>query len=555
MRSRLALVAVLLLALIGGAAASGGSNASASSNSSLNASVSPTSPFYGLHIAYDRVRLALTHNQEKRATLALGYANERLAEVELLASKGDVSRAKRVQKLGNLFLAKAEKAASVNGTNATGQYEHDISLEERLALHRTELERLRNLSQGNLTASQKAAIASILADSQSGVDNFSARLASRDAKLRDRIESEGGNATLARLDASRYQHLALVAQRQAALAIANAERLLAMANASASRNASAHLPPRAPPRGHEGPTGHAIDVNLSANASDGGANVSVNESGSSPDNGSSGGSGSESGSNSSGSESGSSGDNTSSEGSGVNGSSEGSGSEGGVNASLNSTESEGSGSSGENSSAGSSGGEHEAPENATLDRQARIDLEDGMTNATLSLLASYNLTLPAINGSGIAVGEAFVARAKAALATSKDAYTAKDYAKSYAYARFSHLLAVHAMWAARSHPVLAAQIGGVLERKLVVARDDLRSRIEQERARLGNGSNASPLGEGARNRTAAIRQQIQDRRANLTQRVQDARNAARGRRDNGSGAVPIPLPPVPAGASGHAGDN
>lgn len=572
MKPRLAFIAVLLLVAIGGAAAASGTNASLDANSTLQASVSPTSPFYGLHIAYDRLRLALARSDQAKADLALAFANERLAEVQLMATKGRIGQAERAQRLHDRFLAAAQKAASVNGSNATRQYAGDIALEEQLAIHRAELERLRNVSEGNLTAQQRAALDAILANSQLRLDNFTTRLEDRRTRLRAEIESKGGNATLARLDASRYQHLALVAQRQARLAIANADRLLARVNSTGSFNASAGVaaqarsgqPSRSEGSDRRGPTGREIDVNAGLGASGEGANASINASGSE-------GSGSESSNSSEGS--GSSDRNGSSEGSGSNGS-EGAGSEGGLNASLNSTESEGSGSESSNSSErsgssdrnGSSEGsgsrnETEAPENATVDEQARIDLEDGMTNATVSLLASYNLTLPAINGSGIAVGEAFVARAKDALATSESAYAAKDYARSYAYARYSHLLAVHAMWAARSHPALAAKLSVGLQNRIVTQQDDLRARFEAERSRLQNRTEqvrqraeqrrneTQQERERLQNRTEEVRQQVEQRRNQTEQRIAEVRN-----RNDSNGSAPIPIDGgarVRAGASAN----
>ena len=62
-----------------------------------DAGVAPDSPFYGLENALERVRLALTFNEQRRAERALDYADERLAEIREMVEEGKFEAAQRAR--------------------------------------------------------------------------------------------------------------------------------------------------------------------------------------------------------------------------------------------------------------------------------------------------------------------------------------------------------------------------------------------------------------------------------------------------------------------------
>ncbi len=84
--------------------------ASAQTEFDVRAGVTPASAFYGLTTAWERVQLTLTRDDERRAMRALDQADKRLAELEVLAERGQLDRAERAEQRFEELMQQATSA-------------------------------------------------------------------------------------------------------------------------------------------------------------------------------------------------------------------------------------------------------------------------------------------------------------------------------------------------------------------------------------------------------------------------------------------------------------
>lgn len=93
-------------------------NNTVNTSTNVSAGVLPGSFLYGLDKGLNNLRLALTFNQEKKAQLALNIAQERLAEAEVLAQKGEYNKSAEAVNAHEKMMVKAQDA--INNMNQNG---------------------------------------------------------------------------------------------------------------------------------------------------------------------------------------------------------------------------------------------------------------------------------------------------------------------------------------------------------------------------------------------------------------------------------------------------
>ena len=84
--------------------------AQAEAQAEVRAGITPASPLYGLATAWERVQLSFVRNPERRAERALSLADKKIAEIEVLAERGEIQRAERAEQRYEELLEQATQA-------------------------------------------------------------------------------------------------------------------------------------------------------------------------------------------------------------------------------------------------------------------------------------------------------------------------------------------------------------------------------------------------------------------------------------------------------------
>ncbi|MBS3090250.1 hypothetical protein J4433_00590 [Candidatus Pacearchaeota archaeon] len=131
-----------------------------------SAGVMPDSPFYGLEMALERIRLALTLNKAEKARLGLAYAEERLSELKLLVEAKKLKAAERArEEHQKLMLQVRDRIKEVEEENETREAEEKIKIEKKIRQQEIALDEVESgiKIKGNLTAEQQESLDKLIA--------------------------------------------------------------------------------------------------------------------------------------------------------------------------------------------------------------------------------------------------------------------------------------------------------------------------------------------------------------------------------------------------------
>lgn len=170
-------------------------NAVVSGDKSITAGLTPDSPFYGLDVALDRLRLALTFDQTQKAKVGLDIARERLVEVRAMAEANKVEAAERAQREHINFLNSVESSLSaIERANATEELKEKVEIERELEEHESEVDEIANglkikiEVKGELTPEQQQRIDSILERMQNKTGEVKIKIDNEKGKTKIKIK-------------------------------------------------------------------------------------------------------------------------------------------------------------------------------------------------------------------------------------------------------------------------------------------------------------------------------------------------------------------------------
>ncbi len=118
-------------------------NAVLTSGQNITAGITPDSPFYGIDVAMDRLRLFLTFDNVQKAKISLDIARERLMETKAMLDENKTEAASRAQREhGNSLSAVESSLIAIREKNATKELEMEVEIEKELEEHESEVEQV-----------------------------------------------------------------------------------------------------------------------------------------------------------------------------------------------------------------------------------------------------------------------------------------------------------------------------------------------------------------------------------------------------------------------------
>ncbi len=110
-----------------------------------DAGMTPDSMLYFLDVALDNIQLALTFNPEKKVAKGLEIAEERLAEVKVMAAEGNTEGLTKAENEHGKTLSKVkDKIKELSDTNEETELEKEMILEEKVNQHQKKVEMVKN---------------------------------------------------------------------------------------------------------------------------------------------------------------------------------------------------------------------------------------------------------------------------------------------------------------------------------------------------------------------------------------------------------------------------
>ncbi len=147
--------------------------------------MTPDSPLYGLKTSWERVQVAFTFNQEKKAQLELRLAEKKLLEVKKMAEKGNLKAMERAQLRHDALVEKAQERLSAleedsDESNIKSTTEKVVGLQRAIMAHENRIEVLKDiLAEKNLSEEARTAI-------DSAVERMENKTAAMEQKLEDK---------------------------------------------------------------------------------------------------------------------------------------------------------------------------------------------------------------------------------------------------------------------------------------------------------------------------------------------------------------------------------
>ncbi|MBU4245650.1 MAG: thermonuclease family protein, partial [Nanoarchaeota archaeon] len=159
-------------------------------------SINPDSFFWGFKDALDKFSLALTFNSESKAKKSITIAEERLREFQKMAEEGKINAAEKAKESHEEFLEKAKSAAkSISKGNKTEEIKKQIEIEREVEKLRNKTEimaerlKIKIMTEGKLTAEQKALIGSLIASMQNQTGSLKIEINKNKEKIKIEIKA------------------------------------------------------------------------------------------------------------------------------------------------------------------------------------------------------------------------------------------------------------------------------------------------------------------------------------------------------------------------------
>jgi len=157
--------------------------------------ITPDSSFYGLKNAWERLNIAFTFNQERKAQKELALAQRKLLEIRKMAEKGNVQAMERAQLRHDALVesAQARLAAIQDDTteaNAKLAAKKLIRMKIALKAHENRIEILQDvLSEKNLSDEARTAIESAIERMQNRTERMNEALKAKEDRIKTRLRA------------------------------------------------------------------------------------------------------------------------------------------------------------------------------------------------------------------------------------------------------------------------------------------------------------------------------------------------------------------------------
>ena len=152
----------------------------------------PDQAGYGLKLALERVRLALTFNDAKKADLSLRLAELRLKEARLMAAENKLEHMDRLRIEHKKYLEIAESNFDDSEASVETQVQFESNIQDQVS-QVNEIESIVLLKARGLTEDQKARLLALIEEFRSQNQNLELKIESRRDVLKTRLKAKGLN--------------------------------------------------------------------------------------------------------------------------------------------------------------------------------------------------------------------------------------------------------------------------------------------------------------------------------------------------------------------------
>ncbi|NTV22867.1 MAG: hypothetical protein HGA85_00640 [Nanoarchaeota archaeon] len=194
----------------------------------------PDSLMWGVDVAMDKISLALTFDNAKRAEKALQVAEERLAEVRAMIKAKKLEHSLKAEQEHEKLLIEVEtEVENEKKDKGSDQLEDTIKLEQRLSRHKQRFEKVESEVEiemrGDLTPEQQEKLDALLSSLGDNVRRVEVKIQKREGELKLKVKTEEGETKLNEIEGklSEYEFKALREQQKAAKEIIKAEQKIA----------------------------------------------------------------------------------------------------------------------------------------------------------------------------------------------------------------------------------------------------------------------------------------------------------------------------------------
>jgi len=157
--------------------------------------ITPDSSFYGLKNAWERLNLAFTFNQERKAQKELALAQRKLLEIRKMAEKGNVEAMERARLRHDALIESAQARLSAiqddtTEANAKLAAQKTIRLEIALKAHENRIEILQDiLAEKNLSDEARTAIESAIERMQNRTEKMNEAIEAKKDRIKTRLRA------------------------------------------------------------------------------------------------------------------------------------------------------------------------------------------------------------------------------------------------------------------------------------------------------------------------------------------------------------------------------
>ncbi|MCX8159063.1 MAG: DUF5667 domain-containing protein [Candidatus Pacearchaeota archaeon] len=157
--------------------------------------ITPDSAFYGLKLGWEKLGVAFTFNQEKKAQKELALAKKRLMEMRKMAEKGNVKAMERAQQKHDALIENAQARLALiqedtTETKAKLAAEKVIGIERALKAHQNRIEVLQDiLAEKNLSDEARTAIESAIERMENRTKVMEQKLEERKERVKTRLRA------------------------------------------------------------------------------------------------------------------------------------------------------------------------------------------------------------------------------------------------------------------------------------------------------------------------------------------------------------------------------
>jgi len=167
----------------------------------VSAGITPDNFLYGLDVAIDNLRLALTSGDLEKARLSLEIAEERLLEVKAMIEQNKLPEAQVAQAEHDNNLAVTETAVEqITRENASEEIKAEIEVEKELKQHKKKVEtvsgelKIKLKVRGEITPDQQALVDSILAAMEGKAGEVEITIDNKKQETKIKIKQETGKS-------------------------------------------------------------------------------------------------------------------------------------------------------------------------------------------------------------------------------------------------------------------------------------------------------------------------------------------------------------------------